>query len=891
MALKYSNVGGSKATGFAIDTSDGSFTDVVLGSSFPAGGYQVTSVNGNQNLFVFFGGIDGSPAGGTAGKSIIATKEFNKVTIINAEANDLITFEYKETSILDTIGASSSYSGAIISSFSPNEISNIDDVVTITGAAFSPSVEVTFSGSNGIAVPAKAISRISDTQLLVTRPDSLSGIQDPHRITVQNPGINPPVSTNIDTDPIYAGQAPEWITAQALPAFTKGETYSTIILATDPDETQISYSLVSGSLPVGLSYNPINSTISGTPTAATSAQFTIRATEASGRYSDRVFQLPNAYPVFTTPTTLPPYTKDIAYSATVSATDDSGMAPGLSVVGSLPTGLSLNQLTGEIHGIVSDNVDKTLTIRATDTNGTETDLTFTLPNAAPIWVTPSGVFGEYGVGTVFSKTLVATDDGTIQYSVVSGSLPAGLSLNQTTGTISGTPTVSVAEGTSTGFTVRALDNAQKYADRYFSLVANVAPVWVTPAGSAGYILDAGTSIQLSATNGLHGQSITYSVVSGSLPTGISLNSNTGIISGSSNLSDGTVTTFTVRATDAVGLYTDREFSVIKNSVPVWTTPAGVVTKATVLTATSGSIGGAITYSVVEGELPTGTTLTSAGAFVGNPTTNATYNFTVRATDSQGTYSDRAFSAVVVNAQLTDTYSYTGAVQTFIAPATSIAIDLYGAQGGRSGGLGGRVTGTLTATVGQTIYVYVGGQGLTGNNAAGGFNGGGQAGSGANDEGSGGGATDIRTSASTDSRLAVAGGGGGSGGLNGGTGGSGGGASGNQGNSGQGQGGFGGTSTGPGNGGYPNGGSWGSAGSGAIGGTGGSSYQSGGGGGGGGFFGGGGGGADIDPCCTNGAGGGGGSGWTNTTYVANTAQTIGSRAGNGLATFSYLGKSF
>ncbi len=243
--------------------------------------------------------------------------------------------------------------------------------------------------------------------------------------------------------------------------------------------------------------------------------------------------------------------------------------------------------------------------------------------------------------------------------------------------------------------------------------------------------------------------------------------------------------------------------------------------------------------------------------------------------------------VCVGANCTVTFDAIGDYYRWSPPvnAQNFGFDLYGAQGGRSGGLGGRVTGTFV-TMPTELLIYVGGAGAVGNNAAGGFNGGGQAGAGAGDEGSGGGATDIRTTVNPADRIVVAAGGGGSGGLNGATGGAGGTAQGNQGNSGQGQGGFGGSTTAPGNGGYPNGGTWGAAGIGAVGGTGGSSYQSGGGGGGGGYFGGGGGGADIDPCCTNGAGGGGGSSWNNTTLTALSINTKGNQAGAGKAIISY-----
>ena len=116
---------------------------------------------------------------------------------------------------------------------------------------------------------------------------------------------------------------------------------------------------------------------------------------------------------------------------------------------------------------------------------------------------------------------------------------------------------------------------------------------------------------------------------------------------------------------------------------------------------------------------------------------------------------------------TETFSYTGAAQTWTVPAgvTSATFDLYGAQGGGldfpafAPGLGGRATATIPVTPGASIEVNVGGQGGAG---AGGFNGGGNGGTG-NSFG-GGGASDIRIGG-TDlfDRVLVAGGGGAAGG--------------------------------------------------------------------------------------------------------------------------------
>lgn len=127
--------------------------------------------------------------------------------------------------------------------------------------------------------------------------------------------------------------------------------------------------------------------------------------------------------------------------------------------------------------------------------------------------------------------------------------------------------------------------------------------------------------------------------------------------------------------------------------------------------------------------------------------------------------------------VTDTFNYTGSVQSFTVPAgvDSITVDLRGAQGGRAyvcgsiggtGGYGGRTTGTISVSPGDVIYIYVGGQGSTAASSiggAGGYNGGAYGNNHSNNQsgGGGGGGTDIRLNGtSLTNRIAVAGGGGG-----------------------------------------------------------------------------------------------------------------------------------
>jgi hypothetical protein len=124
------------------------------------------------------------------------------------------------------------------------------------------------------------------------------------------------------------------------------------------------------------------------------------------------------------------------------------------------------------------------------------------------------------------------------------------------------------------------------------------------------------------------------------------------------------------------------------------------------------------------------------------------------------------SVQFLTAQTTQTFNYTGSVQTFTVPScvSSIVIQAKGAQGGiaaigGTGGLGGIASGTLNVTPGDILSFYIGGSN--------GYNGGGSGGANGNPVfgfgGYGGGASDVRLNGTTlQNRVIVAGGGGGGG---------------------------------------------------------------------------------------------------------------------------------
>lgn len=230
--------------------------------------------------------------------------------------------------------------------------------------------------------------------------------------------------------------------------------------------------------------------------STTYSPYTITATNPGtiAPTSSNVHKLTNAItagnaPVWVTSATLPTFTRNSAYSTTLSATDaDGGSSVTYSYVsGSLPTGITFNTSTATISGTPTTALTTTYTVRATDSGGNYVDRAFTLTNASPAWSTSSPL-PVATVGSAYSTTVVATDDSgsTPTYSIVSGSLPSGLSLNSATGAITGTPSAAPAVGNT--FTLRAADANGNYVDRSFAIpfpriqTFTSSGSWVAPSG-------------------------------------------------------------------------------------------------------------------------------------------------------------------------------------------------------------------------------------------------------------------------------------------------------------------------------------------------------------------------------------------------------------------------
>jgi len=146
--------------------------------------------------------------------------------------------------------------------------------------------------------------------------------------------------------------------------------------------------------------------------------------------------------------------------------------------------------------------------------------------AQPVWNTPAGSIGSFPALLPMAYQLSAEavlPATTVIYTLLSGSLPGGLSITED-GLISGTPTL-VTSDTATSFTIRVTDNLQSIRDRTFSITVSgsAIPQFTTPNGSLLSIQDSiWVSLPVTYTNPSTGNPVIVQVKEGTLPPGLEI---------------------------------------------------------------------------------------------------------------------------------------------------------------------------------------------------------------------------------------------------------------------------------------------------------------------------------------------------------------------------------
>ena len=258
------------------------------------------------------------------------------------------------------------------------------------------------------------------------------------------------------------------ITTTGLPAGTVGVAYSQT-LATAGASGSVTWSIVAGALPAGMSLNASTGAITGTPSGTYSALITVRATDSSAATRDATFGLAvtsTPGPVIS-PSSLPSGTVGSSYSQTFSATGGTAPYSWSNIAGPLPPGLTISS-SGLLSGNPTTGGNYTFTIRVTDAVSVSTDQVYTISIAwLPLSITTGATLPQGTIGVAYSTTLAANGgSGSYTWTFTGGTSPGGLSLVTATGVIYGYPNTPG----SYSFTVQCASTDGQTASRTFSLL-------------------------------------------------------------------------------------------------------------------------------------------------------------------------------------------------------------------------------------------------------------------------------------------------------------------------------------------------------------------------------------------------------------------------------------
>ena len=146
----------------------------------------------------------------------------------------------------------------------------------------------------------------------------------------------------------------------------------------------------------------------------------------------------HAVPAINGPASLPNWTVNRDYPGT-AITATAGTTPYAWSATGLPAGLAIDSSTGVVTGTPGATGTFTATVTLTDVSGTTASRGYTVTiNAAPI-ITGPATLPNWTAGSAYPAQTMTAANGTPAYTWIAGGLPTGLSINSTTGVISGTP--------------------------------------------------------------------------------------------------------------------------------------------------------------------------------------------------------------------------------------------------------------------------------------------------------------------------------------------------------------------------------------------------------------------------------------------------------------------
>jgi len=318
------------------------------------------------------------------------------------------------------------------------------------------------------------------------------------------------------------------IVSHTLTNATAGQLYSAPLSASGGDGTYTWSLAANATLPTGLTLSP-SGIIGGTPTTIGTYTFTVVATDIAGNTAQGSLTITiQPGPLVITTSQLPAGSANVAYQATLQATGGTGADVwALKSGSSLPAGLNLSS-SGVLSGTPTSPGTSDVSVTVTDSAGQSASIALSLtigPANSLVLVTTALPQGT--LGAPYRTTLEASG-GQAPYTWYlnpRSNLPPGLSLNQYTGEISGTPT----EAGTFSLTVYVSDSESVPVQVEETLSLTIASSLAIQTSSMPVArFDIAYNLQLVATGGTG--SYTWSIVYGQLPDGLDL-STAGRITG------------------------------------------------------------------------------------------------------------------------------------------------------------------------------------------------------------------------------------------------------------------------------------------------------------------------------------------------------------------------
>lgn len=410
-------------------------------------------------------------------------------------------------------------------------------------------------------------------------------------------------------------------------------------------------------LPPGLHFDEVNGIISGTPTVLLNTDgqiYTVTGSNGAGEVSTMfLLRVKDVPPVIS-------YKTDnvftINQTATINVTSSGGLVKKYSISPELPQGMVLDSVTGNISGkptLLLPRTRFTITGRNFDNPASNVDIYITVVDVKPVinYPTPHSFTKTVAISAIQPAS---TGGAVVQYSI-DPALPQGLSIDSLTGIISGTPT---AGANAKNYNITATNSGGSH-----TVSINLAVINKKPAigYSTSHVFTKGVKITGVEPVSTGGDELVYTITPG-LPSGLSLDSQTGIISGSPTDTTAQVN-YTITATNNGG--NDQAVISLKVNDKAPAAFRYLIDSVLYVGYSIGNIapdmeeggGSIVRYGVSPAVLPAGLSFnTSTGVISGTPSGEFDpVTFTVTAYNSGGTSSTQlSLEVMALDATITKT---------------------------------------------------------------------------------------------------------------------------------------------------------------------------------------------------------------------------------------------